>query len=478
MKQSSYHNLTTNKRRYRKPKPIKLEQTFDTLAAKFYAEQLVIDITELYKRIREIDPDEFEIIIILHCDPGTKPHFHLIIKAKGGKGTRTGRILKLLGIRFRSGIDDTLMKEHGLETCGDYVLYIRYLLHKSPGAKKKGKQEYNIEDLVSNLSYDCIQSKLDGIENSNPFEILQIEAEELGYNLGNLMNWISFKKLNNLSNSKIKRLMKAYTDGVEKRSFEGATIDRMCICIAICTIIKDRDFIREAVCEAAKEALDESFIVVSSPENKNIGSINPLTRAIIYKGANLSSDKKEIEYVKNIADDQLSRVRVQGGKGSFWIGDTVVTIVDVERDPVTKKTVLCDIKAGKMIIDDKMVKYSPYACSEYFGDVCILYQDKVLSDEELNNIKPRLFKKSEEISKNNYLSRLKKLHEKLDSRFVTCHINEKMELEAVCFENFFARDEQEFVSTFKNFRRKFNAALKKRISMRGRTDIKIEDLNA
>ena len=66
---------------------------------------------------------------------GEKAHYHLAVRTMPCPGKRVRQIrvknwLELLHVKFRQGIDDTLMKNQGLDICKSYNDCVVYMLHK------------------------------------------------------------------------------------------------------------------------------------------------------------------------------------------------------------------------------------------------------------------------------------------------------------------------------------------------------------
>ena len=376
MNQHFYQNRT-KKKIYKRPKPLGAEQTFDTMAVKCYEEQLKFGKDNLIQRIKGTDPEDFEIIAILHSGHDIKKHVHVAIKARNKKGTHVGTMLRMLGIEFRKDVDDELKKRRGLETCGDYASFVRYMLHRSPRARMEGKTPYQVSDCISNLSASFIQNMVDGIGKSTAIDVLRFEAESLGFELGDFEEWL--KSADGMPVTKRDLLLKSYSYGVARRADMGATIDRVCIVIGINTLMGNYENIRNMVFRAACVALGESQIVCCSTNNKNTGAITPATKAIIYDVRGLETDKKAVEFLNSLTGSKLSRVRTQGGRGAFWAGKYVVVIADIRINEVTLNRLCNDINYGRVTITHRGKNVSSLILN---GRNRLFYGSKLLTEEE------------------------------------------------------------------------------------------------
>ena len=148
-------------------------------------------------------------------------------------------MLKMLGIQYRPGIDDVLLANHGLETTGNFLEYVRYLLHQSRNAIIEGKPEYKEADLVSNLTIDEIKKLLKGLPiGRRPLTRLQLSqledrAYDAGYNLDAFEKFMEPFKHSGLSAARKASYRKSYLAGVKKRRIENGYVQRVCIWVSI-----------------------------------------------------------------------------------------------------------------------------------------------------------------------------------------------------------------------------------------------------
>lgn len=153
----------------RKGSKMTMQSNVKTLALKVYDEQIPDGWDKLKERIKELKKDEYQCLGIRHdedvlgddfFEPSTeKPHYHILIRVmrdsqnvtKSGKHVST--ILNDLGIIFRKE-DATMIANHGIETVGDFGAYATYLTHDTEKAIADGKQHYNTESIVSNITQE------------------------------------------------------------------------------------------------------------------------------------------------------------------------------------------------------------------------------------------------------------------------------------------------------------------------------------
>lgn len=239
----------------KKDKQLTLRSTVKTLAIKVYDEQIPDGWNALIDTIRETDVDLYQILAIIHdrdyagddfWEPSIeKQHYHIIVRVMDGEnkvsknGTKVSTILNHLGIKFRKE-DETLLKQHAIETTRDFASYAMYLTHETDAAIADGKHIYGIERIISNLDMEGILRVREGYirprdmaKPSNTEMIkLDMEAEELGRNLGNFDKWYHEQSLPVRSATKMKQVRESYMWGAKQRMEDNDYICRLCIFIS------------------------------------------------------------------------------------------------------------------------------------------------------------------------------------------------------------------------------------------------------
>lgn len=193
---------------------LSIGNTVNAVTLKIYLEQLVKAdqtltsmeeiVKEMQKLLRSIlknfNKNEIIIISIIHYrdvvadaqDPflpsAEKPHAHIIVKFKNyKKRMHISTLLNMLEIHFREE-DKNLFKKGCESLGGSYRENAIYLLHNSTQAIKEGKAEYQMKELISNLSISEIENLINGKLNldKNPKPTLEFltALDETAYNLG------------------------------------------------------------------------------------------------------------------------------------------------------------------------------------------------------------------------------------------------------------------------------------------------------
>lgn len=147
-----------------------MRSTVSTLSIKCYDEQLADGWDKTKETIRDIAKDTYHVLAIKHDrDPKTdniwessleKPHYHIIIRLLNKKRTKVQTILNMLKIAYRPEVDDNLWQNHGVETIRNFPNMAMYLTHDTEEAILQGKEHYELDEVVSNLTTDEIKQVL------------------------------------------------------------------------------------------------------------------------------------------------------------------------------------------------------------------------------------------------------------------------------------------------------------------------------
>lgn len=236
--------------RGKKTKVLQAYAKVNTLALKFYDEQLPRGEAYFLQAIQNTDPKETQIIAIQHTRDivtdgiwdiaKVKPHWHVILRFTNSKyRMRVLNIMAGLGVVFRPGVDDSLWLAHGVETIGNFAGYALYLTHETPEAIRDGKELYRMDELVSNLTEEQIENVRAGYirvtdnKKLSQAELIALdrEAYDLGHDMGDFAAWYDAQPFIVRSCTKMRTIKESYDRGVEARIAEGQEIQRLCIFI-------------------------------------------------------------------------------------------------------------------------------------------------------------------------------------------------------------------------------------------------------
>lgn len=220
----------------------KPEDIVYSLGITFFEEQIPNGRDSLFNAIKSIASEQFHIICMYHYKPKAKrkPHYHIAVRMGNSKPRKSASyILKLLGIVFRPGIDDSLLKHEALETCGNYDSYVKYMMHRTPEAKQLGKEEYDENDLITNLTPSELQKVLGGCNitkkelSSAGLSNIIDKARTAGFNLESYNSFIDSFQILGLTQTAENKIKKSYETGVRRRINQNPALNRIIVEIEV-----------------------------------------------------------------------------------------------------------------------------------------------------------------------------------------------------------------------------------------------------
>lgn len=229
-------------------KTLNMRSSVRTLSVKVYDEQLPQGWDAVKDNIRAIDKGKWQVIGICHDrDYGgddfwapaiEKKHYHIIVRVLNGKNARVEQILRQIGIVYRPEVDKSLWQNHGVETCADYTAMTVYLTHETEQAILDGKERYDLEELVSNLTTEEIKQVREGYVRPDMVKVstkdmaeLDAVAYKLGYELGDFDAWYGDLPFIVRSCAKMKTVRESYERGINKRLESDEIVPRLCVYI-------------------------------------------------------------------------------------------------------------------------------------------------------------------------------------------------------------------------------------------------------
>lgn len=246
------HNLDKSTKKKYRGKCLNILSSVHSAAFKIYEEQLVYDWDYTMNAIKTAFKSSYmQVEGIMHYKdfledsnfwlPSIeKPHFHIIFRLVDRKDRiRIKKVLNALGIEFRQGLDDNLLKEHGCETVQNFSSYSLYLTHETEDAILDGKALYDLSEVVSNLTESELEQIREGyVRPSEKRKLTQAElisldkeAYDKGFELADFEDWYNSLGFVVRSNAKMKIIKESYTRGVEARIRENKSLPRLCIFI-------------------------------------------------------------------------------------------------------------------------------------------------------------------------------------------------------------------------------------------------------
>lgn len=302
-----------------------------TLAIKCYDEQMPNGWDEVKKCIRNWDKEDAYVLGICHnrdligdniwVPSNEKVHYHIIVKMMkcGSDGKimpkKISTILNALGIVFRPDVDDLLWKNRGIETTDDFVDYTVYLTHDTVEAEKDGKEHYELNEIVSNLSEMEIRQLRDGyIRVTGKVGIKELArldkiACEIGYKLMDFNEWYEELSFEYRCNLKIETVEKSYYKGVRKRVENNGIVNRLSIFISGAP--------NAGKTYAIKRALERMGVMVVDASGQRTGQFDDILPST---GGLIVSDDK-VPNLLNLADNYICKVYRRNSNNPFWCGE-------------------------------------------------------------------------------------------------------------------------------------------------------------
>jgi hypothetical protein len=319
-------------------KKYSVESTIESLAIKCYWEQIPGGLNALRENIRKIDKNKWQIIAIEHnrdyqtddfWEPSLdKPHVHIFMRVVNGSPTKIRTVLNALGVEFRRGKDEYLV-EHGLETCRNYSACALYATHETPQAIADGKERYQLEELISNLTIDEIKEIRAGYVRPSATRratmddliALDKEAFDRGYQLKDFSTWYNELPFNIRSHCKMKTIRESFNRGIQSRIDKHIEIVRTCIYIQ-----GEPQVGKTYTSTKALENMGIKYSDIYMVDNSGTGQydrLKPTHKAIII-------DDQTSSNMLKASDNYICRMHRRGSDDPIWTGEILVVTSNLE----------------------------------------------------------------------------------------------------------------------------------------------------
>lgn len=350
-----------------------------TLAIKIYEEQMPDGWDATIKAIKNIDKNNIQVFAICH-DKDTmnddiwkpakeKKHYHIWMRVMNNKKFRVHQLLEIVKVRYREELDDTLWKNHGVESCRDYAACAMYATHESEDAVCKGKLRYDIKDVVSNLSTEEFKAIREGYCGANgskgqvSLELLMkldSEAKKIGYQMGDFDSWFDHQPFLVRSSSKIKSIKESYLRGVAERIEEDDRVNRLCI------FIQGKK--NSGKTYAAMEALKgNKILTVGGGGTGKFDNLTVTTNVIII-------DDDKCPNLLNMTDNYIRQAYRRQNNNPWWCGEYFVVTSNLSFDEWLEECGI-NVKNG---VDKKSEHYYAMLSRFYVCFVCKDYSGKTI----------------------------------------------------------------------------------------------------
>lgn len=340
------------------------------VSLKFYEEQLPDGWENTKILIKRQNKNEIVVVAIRHYKDEVededsvfvtseeKPHIHVIIK-QIGHAKRLKLILEELGIVFREE-DENLWKNHGCEPIEDWTNMVTYLPHLTDQARRDGKAEYSLDELVSNLSVneikDIIGSYTHQVQN-NDLKALDKDAEMLGYSLKDFDEWYGNLDFEIRIKGAMRTIKESYERGIQKRIDEKNELLRVCIFIE-----GDGAVGKTYNSKKALEALKLKTFTTSDGTGK-FDDLKPTHQAMII-------DDDTCPNLLNVSDNYVCKVYKRNNGNPPWCGTFFVVTSNLSFDewlkasgingkhiePMHQRFYICFVKNKKLVCSSKCVR--------------------------------------------------------------------------------------------------------------------------
>jgi hypothetical protein len=266
--------------------------------------------------------------------PLEKAHFHIIVKFVNGDHPRVKNILEALDVVYRPIEDEVLWKNHGVEPIEDWVNMVTYLPHRTDNARKEGKHEYSLKELVSNLSVEEVENIMENYIHKvkdTDIKALDREAFEKGYLLCDFDEWYQSLDFEIKRKSDMKIIRESYHFGVQKRIDEHEEIIRLCIFI--------QGEANTGKTYATRKALEGKKYLVTSPGAGKFDELKATTQAIVI-------DDDVCPNLLNMTDNYICKAYKRNKDNPAWTGDCFVVTSNLSFDEWLRE---CGIKNKKHV---------------------------------------------------------------------------------------------------------------------------------
>lgn len=300
-----------------------MRSTVSTLSIKCYDEQLADGWDKTQETIRDIAKDTYHVLAIKHDrDPKTdniwessleKPHYHIIIRLLNKKRTKVQTILNMLKITYRPEVDDNLWQNHGVETIRNFPSMAMYLTHDTEEAILQGKEHYELDEVVSNLTTDEIKQVREGYQRFGVKKVDMSTMEDLEQiflkmadNLEDIDEFYESLPLIVRKNSAMRTILDSYHRRVARVASQGRKINRVAV------FIQGKPNIGKTY-SAINCFPDSKKLIVDGGGTGKFDNLTVGTDVIIV-------DDHTAEDLLNMADNKICQMYKRQSNNPFWCG--------------------------------------------------------------------------------------------------------------------------------------------------------------
>lgn len=347
-----------------------LSSKTNSLNIKIYEEQADGGFADLKKRIIALDKKDYQALMIVHdkdlktsvddifVESYKKAHAHILIKKPGSPTTdraKVSTILNVLGVNFSADEEGiTLWANRGVERIQNLAASVMYLTHETEAAEKAGKEIYDREEIVSNLTTDEIEQLRDGyvrLDNSGVKVgikgqvMLEQEAYKQGYELMDEKEWRKTIPLSVRKSAAMREIVRSFYEGIEDRMSNDRDIVRLCV------FIKGGHNLGKTY--AAYHAFDYTgekvYCVDDGGGTGKWDKLRPTHNVLIL-------DDTTLPNIYSMTDNKVCNVYCRNKNNTYWTGDYVIITSNDDFEEWARK---CGVGEGEAM---EAVKSRFYIC--------------------------------------------------------------------------------------------------------------------
>ena len=330
----------SKKQKGQKKKMLGMNSRIRTVVIKCYDEQMPTGWKDVQKRIKKFPKSNAHIIAIRHDrdefyendfweSSKEKPHYHIVFLMQGhdNSGNKNRiylhNVFEILGIVFRKE-DVNLWKNRGVETVAHVPNKITYLTHDTEEAILDGKAQYELYELVSNLTIEEIETYRNEYfaqpkkRQKSLFTKAELSAyDEIAYQLGlqlqDYNEWYATLPFGVRDNSSIKTIEKRYFCGLQQR-IHGAMSQMTRLCVYI---QGEPNTGKTYASEKALTLLGQDILQVVESGTGKFDDLKATTGAIIV-------DDATIPNLLNMSDNKICKAYKRNANNPYWCGQYLI----------------------------------------------------------------------------------------------------------------------------------------------------------
>lgn len=297
----------------------------------------------LKKLIVSVNGDEWEIYAVFHDrDPIKDPddpfqtatkkgHFHVAIwhKTTDSKGNfkrfRVSEVLKLLGLKYLPE-DEWMWDNRGAEPIHDKSQAVAYELHKTDDAQDKGKEPYELDEIMTNQTQERLEYWFNGYFHRHEkkprlswqeWERFRDDAHQLGLQCRDFDDWAETRfTVSQCASPNFRVIRKSYEDGLIEGIAKYPEITRVSMVIRGIGNLGKSENTRLAL-----SSLGLKTYAAAAGSGKFDG-LTSRSEAMLF-------DDIGVSQAKNVFDNSAQRLHRRNSGDKPWLGDYAIATTNL-----------------------------------------------------------------------------------------------------------------------------------------------------